>query len=376
MAVVGICLLTAGVMLLIQPPDTPLRTIVQQFLVAFWTRPFAFGQSYGSLVLLAVKAAALIVALWYSARLIGRVIRFFLDRTQLEEGRKFALQRISAKVIFVFGLFTGIHAAGLDVGNLAVFSGGLGIGLGLGFQTIAKNFASGLILLFEQPVKVGDRVEVAGLQGDIVTIGFRATWVRTNDNVVVVVPNSEFIELQVTNLTLNDRSVRINVPVSVDYSSDPERVRKCLMDVARAHPDVLENPKPDVIFKGFGDSAMDFNLRIWTAKRVTNPGVMASELYFKMHLLLMRDGIQIPYPQRDIHIRSITDAIATAMPAASASMADGSAPNSPHLAGSPSLSVNAQAGLESRVGASAAEDEIADQNPRLDVASDVTRRGG
>ena len=372
MAVVGVCLLTAGVMLLIQPPDMPLRMIVQQFLVAFWDRPFAFGESYGSLVLLAVKAAALIVALWYSARLLGRVIRFFLDRTQLEEGRKFALQRISAKVIFVFGLFSGIHAAGLDVGNLAVFSGGLGIGLGLGFQTIAKNFASGLILLFEQPVKVGDRVEVAGLQGDIVTIGFRATWVRTNDNVVVVVPNSEFIELQVTNLTLNDRSVRINVPVSVDYSSDPERVRKCLMDVARSHPDVLETPKPDVIFKGFGDSAMDFNLRIWTAKRVTNPGVMASELYFKMHFLLLRDGIQIPYPQRDIHIRSITDAIATAMPAASASMADGSAPNSPHLSGRPASSVNAQAGLESREEASAAEGEIAGQNPR----PGVTRRDG
>lgn len=372
LSVVGISLFTAATLLMFEPPDMPFERFVQEFLLAFWTRPFMFGQSYGSTLLLLVKGAALAVALWFSARLIARVIRVFLDRTQLEEGRKFALQRISAKMIFVFGVLTGIHAFGLDIGNLAIFSGGLGIGLGLGFQSIAKNFASGLILLVEQPVKVGDRVEVAGLQGDIVTIGFRATWVRTNDNVVVVVPNSEFIELQVTNLTLNDRSVRINVPVGVSYDSDPELVQKCLYAAVRSHPDVLDDPKPDVIFKGFGDSSLDFNVRIWTAKRVTNPGVLASEVYFRVYSALKRDGIDIPYPQRDIHIRSVSETIPAAWSANGEPITAGSVPTSAQFRGSAGASVAASAGPNIEQGRQPRPDEVSIRKPRPEGVSDIS----
>ncbi len=144
-------------------------------------------------------------------------------------------------------MLTGVRASGVDVGCITVFSGALGIGLGLGLQTIAKQFASGLILLLEKTVKVGDRVEVGPLQGnpiqgDIVTIRSRATWVRTNDNVVIIVPNSEFIEQRVTNFTLNDRNVRINVSLGAACSGDPERVRAVLLEAGTFHPDVLGDP--------------------------------------------------------------------------------------------------------------------------------------
>ena len=239
-----VCVVALAIALLMaEPPDVPALVWLSDFLAALWTRPFFSGESYGSTLLLVVKATALLVVLWFATKLASRIVRVrFLDRTHLDEGRKFALQRIVACSLFVFGALTSVHALGVDVGSVALFSGALGIGLGLGFQTIAKNFASGLILLFEQPVKVGDRVQVGDLQGDIVTIGSRATWVRSNDNVVMIVPNSEFIEQRVTNLTLNDRNVRINVPLGVSYASDPERVRAILIEVGRAHPDVLEDP--------------------------------------------------------------------------------------------------------------------------------------
>ena len=120
--------------------------------------------------------------------------------------------------------------------------------MGFGLQNIVNNFVSGLILLVERPIKVGDRVEIGDLIGDVVRIAARSTWVRTNDNVVIIVPNSDFISNRVTNWTANDRRVRINVRLGVSYSSDPAQVRKLLLDVARSQPDILHDPAPDVIF--------------------------------------------------------------------------------------------------------------------------------
>ncbi len=307
---VAVLAVLAIALLMAEPPNLPFLEMVAEFFQRVWGEPFVAGMSYGSTLLLLFQGAALLVALWFASRLAGKMFRGrFLDRTELDEGRKFALQRIFAYSIFVFGSLTAVHALGLGLGSLTVFSGALGIGLGLGFQTIAKNFASGLILLFEQPVKVGDRVEVGTLQGDIMTIGSRATWVRTNDNVVIIVPNSEFIERNVTNITVNDRNVRINIPLGVSYSSDPERVKGTLLGVARAHPDVLDRPEPDVIFRGFGDSSLDFELRVWTTRQVATPLVIASDLYFELFAAFRRDGIEIPFPQRDLHVRSVTDSL-------------------------------------------------------------------
>ena len=243
--------------------------------------------------------------LWFFSRFASRSLKTkILDRTDLAEGLKFSVQRGVMYVTFTLGALILLPMMGLDLSSLAVFGGAVGIGIGLGLQTIAKNFAAGLILLFEQPIKVGDRVEVGDLLGDIVRIGSRGTWVRTNSNVIMIVPNSEFVEGRVTNWTANDRRVRLSIPLGVSYDCEPEQVRALLYRVARDHPAVLVEPSPAVRFTGFGDSALDFELRVWTADYVTTPRKLKSELYFALFAALKQAGIEIPFPQRDLHVRS------------------------------------------------------------------------
>ena len=276
----------------------------------FWNHPYLSFGSFGLTLSFLVKATLFLGLLWLFTRVLSRILRTqILDKTALGDGRKFSLQRLASYTLFGIGALTGLNALGIDLSSLTVFSGALGIGLGLGFQPIVKNFASGLILLVEQPVKVGDRVQVDDLRGDIVHIESRATWIRTNDNVVMIVPNSEFIEGRVTNWTANDRNVRINVPLGVAYGSDPQEVRSVLLRVGREHSDVLDDPAPDVIFTGFGDSSLDFELRVWTNRQVTTPKIISSDLYFELFAALKSEGIEIPFPQRDLHLRSVAPAV-------------------------------------------------------------------
>ena len=276
----------------------------------FWNYPYLSLGNFGLTLAFLVKATIFLGLLWFFTRVAIRVLRTqILDKTALGEGRKFSLQRLVSYALFALGVLTGLNVLGLDLSSLTVFSGALGIGLGLGFQSIAKNFASGLILLVEQPVKVSDRVQVDDLLGEIVRVESRATWVRTNDNVVMIVPNSEFIEGRVTNWTANDRNVRINVPLGVSYGSDPEKVRSVLLRVGGEHPDVLADPAPGVIFTGFGDSSLDFELRVWTYRQVTTPRTISSDLYFAVFAALRKEGIEIPFPQRDLHLRSVAPTV-------------------------------------------------------------------
>ena len=243
----------------------------------------------------------------------GMVRRFLLHRalirTSLDEGQRYAFAHIMGYVVFLFGLLVGLQLVGLDLSNLVLLGSAIGIGLGFGLQNIANNFVSGIILLTERPVRVGDRVEVGGTNGDVVRIGARSTWVRTNDNVVIIIPNSEFINNRVTNWTVNDRQVRFNIPLGVSYGSDPERVREVLLEVAGRHPDVLKSPAPQILFKGFGDSSLDFHLRVWTTTRVQTPLPLASELYFSIFRAFKENGIEIPFPQRDLHLKTVSSSL-------------------------------------------------------------------
>jgi len=151
---------------------------------------------------------------------------------------------------------------------------------------------------------VGDRIEVGPVTGDVVNISLRATTVVTNDNIAVIVPNSEFVSSRVTNWSYTDRDVRFNFPVGVSYRSDPEVVRRLLLQVADQHAGVLKNPKPDALLQEFGDSALNFVLRVWTRQYSTTPGTLRSELNFMISKTFKEHGIEIPFPQRDIHIRS------------------------------------------------------------------------
>jgi small-conductance mechanosensitive channel len=269
---------------------------------------FALGKIPVTLVFL-VKAALFLILLGVVANASLRLLqRRVLTHTPLRQEQQFAIARLASYGIFALGLVVGLESFGLNLSSLVVVGGALGLGVGLGLQTVVANFVAGLTLLFEQPIRVGDRINVGETSGDVIDIRGRSTWVRTNDNIVIIVPNSDFITKQITNWTVNDREVRIPVPLGVAYRSDPAQVREILLSVARQHADVLDDPAPTVIFQGFGASTLDFVLRVWTITQVQNPTVLRSELYFSIFTKFAEAGIELPFPQQDLHLRSIDPA--------------------------------------------------------------------
>ncbi|HUX43558.1 MAG TPA: mechanosensitive ion channel domain-containing protein [Terracidiphilus sp.] len=270
-----------------------------------------------------MKATVFLTLLSLGSHLTRKIMRDrVLGRTSLDEGLQYALSVTSGYVVFFVGATVGLQSLGLDLSSMAFLGGAVGLGIGVGLQGVVNNFVSGLILLAERPIKVGDRVEIENLTGDVIQIAARSTWVRTNDNVVIIVPNSEFTGKRVTNWTANDRCVRIKLDVGTSYSSDPEKVKKILLQVARAHPDVLVDPEPDVIFCDFGDSSLDFELRVWTMNQVRTPQILRSDLYFAIFKVFSKEGIEIPFPQRDLHLRSISMPIALTREAGHATRAE------------------------------------------------------
>jgi small-conductance mechanosensitive channel len=227
-----------------------------------------------------------------------------LRHVNIADSQKFALGRFTTYLLFSVGLFVGLQSLGVNLNSLVVFGGAVGVGVGLGLQNVVSNFVAGLILLVEQPIRMGDRIETGNTLGDVVKIAARSTWVRTNDNVIIIVPNNDFINNSVTNWTANDPNVRVNLPVGVGYSSDPEVIRRLLLEAADRHPHVLKEPKPDVIFTDYGDNSINFALRVWTEERAHTPLVLKSDLYFALFKLFAEHGIELPFPQRDLHIRS------------------------------------------------------------------------
>ncbi len=271
-----------------------------------WTQPIFVMGTLPVTALFLAKAAAFLVCLILASRLGRNILKTrILKRTSIDQGLQYALQVGTGYFIFIFGLIIGLQSVGLNLSSLAFITGIVGVGVGFGTQNIMNNFVSGLILLVERPIKVGDRIDLGDLNGDIIRIGARSTWVNTNDNIVIIVPNADFIANRVTNWTANDRQVRIHVPLGVSYSCDPVKVRDLLLDVCRSHPQVMVDPPPDVIFTGFGDSSLDFDLRVWTMDCLRTPQVLKSDLYYDIFRVFGENGIEIPFPQRDLHLRSV-----------------------------------------------------------------------
>lgn len=258
-----------------------------------------------------LKSAIFVILLGLAAGSARRLLQNrLLNHTLLDTGQQYAYARITGYMVFLIGLVIGIESAGVNLNSLLVVGGAVGIGIGLGLQGLANNFVSGLVLLFERPIKLGDRIEVGGVLGDVVRMAGRSTWVCTNENVVIIVPNSEFISGRVTNWTANDRRVRFSLPIGVSYGSNPGQVQDLLLATAHKHPDVLHAPAPDVLFTGFGDSALNFELRVWTIRQVQTPKTLASDLYFAIFRCFGENGVEIPFPQRDLHLKSVSVPIA------------------------------------------------------------------
>jgi small-conductance mechanosensitive channel len=204
-------------------------------------------------------------------------------------------------LVFLFA----VNAGGVALNKFTVITGALGVGVGFGLQNIINNFVSGLILQFERPIRVGDIVEIqAGVTGAVTRIGIRSSTVQTFQGAEVIIPNATFISNNVTNWTLSEAKRRIELPVGVAYGTDAKLVKELLERPAIHHPDVLTSPEPAVFFKGFGESSLDFELQFWVMQE-SNTVKVKSEVALEVMRLLSEAGIEIPFPQRDLHLRGV-----------------------------------------------------------------------
>ncbi len=247
-----------------------------------------------------VLAAAVIIL----SRIIRRLLRTrVLARTKMDVGLQYAISRIVSYVVLVLGFAVGLETIGIQLKSFAFIAGALGVGIGFGLQNIVSNFVSGLIILGERPIQIGDRVDLGNSTvGKVMHIGARATHVLTNDNIMVIVPNSEFISGRVVNWTHVDPRVRFRVSVGVGYNSDVRLVEKLLLEVAAENPNVLKDPGPSVAFKAFGDNSLNFELRVWSKEMVHSQGGLESQLNFAIWDKCKQHKIDLPFPQRDLRV--------------------------------------------------------------------------
>ncbi|MDA0321828.1 MAG: mechanosensitive ion channel [Verrucomicrobia bacterium] len=254
----------------------------------------------GSILVLVLLVAAINAA----SALIGRkLLAPALARTRVDEGTRFSLLRLVHYVLVCVGTLMAFQIVGIDLSGLVVLFGFLSVGIGFGLQNITSNFISGLILLFERPIKVGDRIMVGETEGDVLEINMRSTTVRSLNNIAMIVPNSDFISSVVTNWSHRDPKIRLELEVGVAYESDPEAVRTALQEVIDATPLVLKSPAAAILHMGFGDSAWNICVRVWIAHPKDHP-VVRSAINWAIVEKFREHGIEIPFPQRDLHVRS------------------------------------------------------------------------
>lgn len=264
---------------------------------------FSLGETNVTLWIIIYLLLILFLLIFTTSKLKNFIIYKLLAKSSIDIGIRIAVASIVRYLILTIGFVIILQTAGINLSSITVLLGALGVGIGFGLQNITNNFVSGLIILIERPIKVGDRIEVAGVTGDVMNISMRATTIRTNDNISIIVPNSEFVSSTVINWSHTDRNVRFNFPVGVSYKEDPQNIKKLLLEVAGENSNVLEHPEPDVLFSDYADSAMVFNLRVWTRTYIDRPGMLKSQLYYEVHKKFKEHGVEIPFPQRDIHIK-------------------------------------------------------------------------
>ncbi len=245
-----------------------------------------------------------LLGVYIISKLINRIVlRRILIRFDIERSIRYNMIRLGHYIVMTIGTLFAFQFVGLDLSSLTVIFGLLSVGIGFGLQNIASNFISGLILLFERPIKVGDRVTVGDVEGIVSAINMRATTVNSLRNISIIVPNSDFISARVTNWSYGDPKIRVDIDVGVSYGSDLDTVLKALTEVAEENSDVLKYPRPQVLLMSFGDSSWNMQLRFWLASPEGYYRVRSAincAIVRKFH----ERNIEIPFPQRDLHLRS------------------------------------------------------------------------
>jgi small-conductance mechanosensitive channel len=260
-----------------------------------------------TVVTLLCVALFLVGAFWVSRRLQATLRSRVLTRLGLDPGLEFSILRFVHYAVLAIAMLFALETLHIDLTGLAVVAGILSVGIGFGLQNLASNFISGLILLIERPITVGDQVTVGDVDGHVRAINMRATEIVTGDNISIIVPNSEFISGRVVNWSHGDPKLRLRLPVGVSYRSDVEHVREVLLGVARRCDDVLEDPAPDVDFVRFGQSSLDLELHAWIADPDRRDEITTA-LHFAIRSAFLDENIEIPFPQYELHFRPEGDA--------------------------------------------------------------------
>jgi small-conductance mechanosensitive channel len=242
---------------------------------------------------LLILAALLVLLLYLSRRFTRWLVDSFLERRHLDIGVRQAVGTLVRYAIMTMGVVVILQTVGIDLSALAVLAGAVGVGLGFGLQNVASNFVSGLIILFERPIKVGDRIEVGDVSGEVRRIGARATMIVTEENIAVIVPNSQFVSERVTNWSHTGKLTAFLVPVRVGWRADAELVRRLLLESASEHPDVLGDPAPEVELQDLRNGLL-FVLQVWSTQHLQGEGRLKSELNFAIKEKLKRHDIEPP----------------------------------------------------------------------------------
>ena len=259
-----------------------------------------------------ITAIIVLVLSFYLSKLVrNSILKVFQHREKIQLSQVYTFTRFIHYAMLFVGIILALSVLGIDLSKLALVAGALGIGVGLGLQELVKNFVSGIVILLEKSLKVGDFIELeSSLFGIVKEINFRSTLIRTNDNVDILVPNADLVTNRVTNWTLEEARARFRIPFSVAYGTDKELVRKAVLEAAASVEYTLRDSKfkPSVWFTGFGDSSLDFLLGVWVDyDAVIKPTALKSEYLWAIDDAFRKYGIEIPFPQRDVYIKKLVN---------------------------------------------------------------------
>lgn len=279
------------------------KIIVDKIMMALDYKLFELNQTPVSLSSIIMFFVMMVMVLAFSKTFNKYLLKRLLSRLQIDASTQFTMLRVNHYIIMIIGAIIAFQFIGINLSGLAVIFGLLSVGIGFGLQNVTSNFVAGLILLFERPIKIGDRVLVGDTEGDVLEINIRSTTIRSLSNVSIIVPNSEFVSSNVVNWSHGDKKIRLDINVGVSYNSDLDTVLRCLHEVAAENPKVLKNPLSDVLFRSFGDSSWNMDLRVW----IPDPKyhhIIRSEINCAIVRKFRENNVEIPFPQRDLHLRS------------------------------------------------------------------------
>ncbi len=272
---------------------------------AYLTQPFTFGRITVSISSVIIGLVVAVLTILISRSASALIERRMASRRHIDPGLRYTIARLVKYVVIVVGLLVALKQAfAIDLTSIAVIFTALSVGIGFGLQYLAADIASGFILLFERPIRVGDRITVGDDEGDVVSINLRTTVVTTNDRIAIIVPNSKLVSDRVINWSYGDPRARIAIPIGVSYDSDIQLVTDTLIEAAKGVENVLTDPPPRVQFLSFGGYSLDFRLLVWTSMPRRHVEIRSAINYRIAHLFHER-GIKIPYPTQEFLLKGV-----------------------------------------------------------------------